>query len=213
MELNKDTGGNRKYILVQLPEPLDPGNKHQAGAAALCASLGRPLKLAEITKERLRRAGAAIRKASPPFKGDTGFRVFKLASSSIKAWETTAGDIQDNLPKSAGHLVQGRTEKDVLYEILLKLGLDLCVPIVEREIAGKTVHAIGGGALLVCLSDGLSRDAVEDVASGIVSWRKELAPSARTRVVFKDSGFADDVAKTSMAAILNRNGIGDVESL
>ena len=213
MELNKDTGGNRKYILVQLPEPLDPGNRHQAGAAALCASLGRPLKLAEITKERLRRAGAAIRKASPRFEGDTGFRVFKLASSNITASETTAGDIQDGRLQNIDHIVQGRTEKDVLYELLLKLGLDLCVPIVEREIAGKTVHAIGGGALLVCLSDGLSRDAVEDVASGIVSWREELAPSDGTRVVFKDSSFADDVARTNMAAILNRNGIGDVESL
>ncbi|SRR5579862_164405 len=212
MELNKDTGGSRKYILVQLPEPLDPGNKHQAGAAALCASLGRPLKLAEITKERLRRAGAAIAKASPRFKGDTGFRVFKLASSNIEAWQTTAGDGQDSLAKNADRLGQGRTEQDMLYELLLKLGFDLCVPIAERQIAGKTVHAIDGGALLACLSDGLSRQVIEDLASGIVSWRKELAP-ADTQVVFKDSGFADDVAKTDMAAILNQNGIGDVKSL
>jgi adenine-specific DNA-methyltransferase len=81
MELNKDIGGDRKYILVQLPEPLDPRNRNQAEAAALCASLGLPPTIAELTKERLRRAGAAIRETSPAFKGDTGFRVFKLEAS------------------------------------------------------------------------------------------------------------------------------------
>jgi adenine-specific DNA-methyltransferase len=187
MELNKDIGGNRKYILVQLPEPLDPGNKHQAGAAALCASLRRPLTLAEITKERLRRAGAAIGKKGPQFKGDTGFRVFKLASSN--------------------------TEQSMLYQLLLKLGSDLCVPVVERHIAGKTMQVIGGGALLVCLSDGLSKPVVEEVALGIVALRDELSLSADTRIVFKDSGFTDDDARTRMAAILKQNGVGDVESL
>lgn len=187
MELNKDIGGNRKYILVQLPEPLDPANKHQAGAAALCASLGRPSNLAEITKERLRRAGATIRRKSHQLEGDTGFRVFKLAPSD--------------------------TERGMLYQFLLKLGFDLCVPIVERQIAGRTMQVIGGGALLVCLGDGLSKPVVEEVARGIVALHKELAPSVGMRIVFKDSGFADDVARTHMTAILNRNGLGDVASL
>jgi adenine-specific DNA-methyltransferase len=109
--------------------------------------------------------------------------------------------------------VQGRSEQDVLYELLLKLGLDLCVPIEKKQIASKTVHAVGGGALIVCLADGLILEVVEEIANGIVAWRERLAPAVDTLVVFKDSGFADDVAKTNMAAILNQNGILDVRSL
>jgi adenine-specific DNA-methyltransferase len=101
----------------------------------------------------------------------------------------------------------------VLYELLLKLGLDLCVPIETKEIAGKTVHSIGGGALIVCLTDGLTREVIEPLSAGIVTWHAELAPAVDTRVVFKDSGFADDIAKTNMAAILSQNGISDVRSL
>lgn len=147
------------------------------------------------------------------FTGDLGFRVFKLASSNIRAWEPDAADLENSLLKNAEHLVQGRKEQDVLYELLLKLGLDLCVPIEKREIAGKAVHSIGAGALMVCLADGIIRDTVEKLANGMVAWHKELAPAVDTRVVFKDSGFADDVAKTNMAAILNQNGISDVRSL
>ena len=66
---------------------------------------------------------------------------------------------------------------------------------------------------MVCLADSISRDTVEELANGIVAWHKELAPAVDTRVVFKDSGFADDVAKTNMAAILDQNGINDVRSL
>ena len=87
-------------------------------------------------------------------QGDVGFRVFKLASSNIRAWEPDAADLENSLLKNAEHLVQGRKEQDVLYELLLKLGLDLCVPIETKTIAGKTVHSIGGGALIVCLADG-----------------------------------------------------------
>lgn len=122
-------------------------------------------------------------------------------------------DLEGTLLQHSEHLVPGRTEQDVLYELLLKLGLDLCVPIEKREIAGKAVHSIGAGALMVCLADSISRDTVEELANGIVAWHKELAPAVDTRVVFKDSGFADDVAKTNMAAILDQNGINDVRSL
>ena len=132
------------------------------------------------------------------FTGDVGFRVFKLASSNIRAWEPEPSDLEGTLLANAEHLVPGRTEQDVLYELLLKLGLDLCVPIEKKDIAGKAVHSIGGGALIVCLADGLTKDSVETVATGIVAWRKDLAPAVDTRVVFKDSGFADDVAKANM---------------
>jgi adenine-specific DNA-methyltransferase len=198
MELNAQDLGSRRFILAQLPEPT--GREDYP-------------TISQMTKQRLRKAAEAIKEANPLFHGDTGFRVFKLASSNIRAWEPNAADLEDSLLKNAEHLVQGRKEQDVLYELLLKLGLDLCVPIEAKTIAGKAVHSIGGGALIVCLADGLTKDVIEPLASGIVAWRAALAPAVDTRVVFKDSGFADDVAKTNMAAILNQNGIVDVRSI
>jgi adenine-specific DNA-methyltransferase len=203
----------RRFVLVQLPEPLDPENKDQRLAASFCDKIGKPQTIAELTKERLRRSSAKVNSENPMFSGDTGFRVFRLASSNICAWDADPADLENSLLKNAEHLVQGRKEQDVLYELLLKLGLDLCVPIETKAIAGKSVHSIGGGALIACLADGLTKDVIEPLASGIVAWRAALAPAVDTRVVFKDSGFADDVAKTNMAAILNQNGISDMRSL
>jgi adenine-specific DNA-methyltransferase len=213
MAQNQVDGGQRRHILVQLPEPIDPSSKDQKNAAEFCDALGVPRNIAELTKERLRRAAKSLQTENPEFRGDLGFRVYKLATSNIQAWEPEPTDIEGALLANAEHLVQGRGEQDVLYELLLKLGLDLCVPIEKKEIAGKTVNAVGGGALIVCLADGLTKDVVEALANGIVAWRKVLAPAVDTRVVFKDSGFTDDVAKTNMAAILNQNGILDVRSL
>jgi len=147
------------------------------------------------------------------FSGDTGFRVFKLASSNIRAWEPVAADLENRLLAHAEHLVQGRTEADILTELLLKLGLDLCVPIEQKQIAGKAVHSIGAGALIACLSDGITRDVAEELGTGIAAWRKALNPAVDTRVVFKDSGFADNDAKLNMAAILTQAGITDMRSL
>jgi adenine-specific DNA-methyltransferase len=213
MAKNVEDGGARRYLLVQLPEPLSAESNDQRIAAEFCDKIGRPRNIAELTKERLRRAGQKIKSENPMFAGDTGFRVFKLASSNIRAWEPDAADLANGLLKNAEHLVQGRKEQDVLYELLLKLGLDLCVPIETKAIAGKSVHSIGGGALIVCLADGLTKDVIESLAAGIIAWCAVLAPAVDTRVVFKDSGFADDIAKTNMAAILNQNGIKDVRSL
>ena len=203
----------RRYILVQLPEPLDPKNREQKVASDFCDAIRKPRTIAELTKERLRRSSDSVNAEYPLFRGDSGFRVYKLASSNIRAWEPDPADLENSLLKNAEHLVRGRTEADVLYELLLKLGLDLCVPIEQKEIAGKIVHAIGGGALMACLADGLTKDVVEPLSAGIVAWQKKLAPAVDTRVVFKDTGFADDIAKTNMAAMLNQNGITDVRSL
>ena len=197
-QANAIDSGTRKFILVQLPELT--GRSDYA-------------TISDITKERIRRAGKKVGAESPLFKGDLGFRVFKLAASNIRAWEPDAADVENSLLKNAEHLVQGRNEQDVLFELLLKLGLDLCVPIETKSIAGKTVHSIGGGALVACLSDGLTKDVIEPLSAGIVAWMKELAPAVATRIVFKDSGFVDDIAKTNMAAILNQSGISDVRSL
>lgn len=206
-------GAIRRYILVQLPEPLDPENKDQKIAADFCDKLKRPRTLAELTKERLRRAGALLKVENPMFVGDTGFRVFKLDSSNILAWNPKPDDVAQALIDYQNHLVEGRTEADVLYELLLKLGLDLCVPIEQRELDGKTVHSIGGGVLIACLSGGITRDDVESLAKGIVAWHEELAPAVDSTCVFRDSAFADDVAKTNLAAILEQYGIQNVRSL
>jgi adenine-specific DNA-methyltransferase len=111
------------------------------------------------------------------------------------------------------HIKADRTETDVLYELLLKLGLDLCVPIESRTFAGKEVHSIGGGVLMACLAPKIERAEVEALAQGIVDWHKALAPAGDTTCVFRDSAFADDVAKTNMAAILEQCGIQNVRSL
>jgi adenine-specific DNA-methyltransferase len=198
MELNAQDSGGRRFILVQLPEPTDRDDYPT---------------IAGLTKERLRRAGASVKQAFPSSAGDTGFRVFKLASSNIVAWNPEPSDLDGTLFAHTEHLVPGRTDADILTELLLKLGLDLCVPIETKDIAGKSVHSVGAGALIVCLSDGITRETVESLAQGIIAWWQALAPAGDTRVVFKDSAFADDVAKTNMAAILNQAGIKDMRSL
>jgi adenine-specific DNA-methyltransferase len=211
--LNAADGGSRRYVLVQLPEQLDPEDKDQKVAADYCDKLKKPRNIAELTKERLRRAGKKIREENPLFKGDVGFRVLKLASSNIKAWEPDREDLPKTLEDSVEHLKTDRTEDDILFELLLKLGLDLTVPIQEKKIAGKTVHSIGAGTLLVCLAPKIAAAEVEPLALGMVDWHKQLAPAGETTVVFRDSAFADDVAKTNLTAILQQHGLENVRSL
>ena len=141
-----------------------------------------------------------------------GFRM-ALLTNNIREWEPNRDDLPKTLEEAVKHLKSDRTEMDILYELLLKLGLDLCVPIEKRNIAGKDVHAIGGGVLLVCLAEKLSRDEVEPLAQGVIEWRKALAPAGDTTCIFRDSGFVDDVAKTNLAAILAQSGIPNVRSL
>ena len=213
MAQNAIDGAKRRYILVQLPEPLSAENKEQKVAAEFCDTLQKPRTIAEITKERLRRAGNKVKEDNPLFSGDTGFRVFKLDHSNIRAWNPNPADLEQTLFAHQDHLVEGRTESDILYELLLKLGLDLCVPIEQRTMAAKDVHAVGGGVLMACLAPTISRDEVESLAQGIIAWHKELAPAGDTTCVFRDNAFADDVAKTNLAAILEQHGIQNVRSL
>ena len=147
------------------------------------------------------------------FRGDLGFRVFKLDSSNIRAWDPEPANLETALLDSVDHIKQGRSEADILYELLLKLGLDLAVPIVTKKISGLDVHAIGAGSLFVCLADKVKRDIVEALALGIVAWRKELNPAGEVTCVFRDSGFEDNVAKTNLSAILLQSGIGNVRSI
>jgi adenine-specific DNA-methyltransferase len=202
-----------RWILVQLPEPLDPANRDQKLSADFCKSIRRPPLLSEITKERLRRAGKKLRQDATSAPGDLGFRVFKLDSSNIRAWEPNPDALKDSLFDSLEHIKEGRSPDDILYEVLLKLGLDLCVPIEQRTIAKKTVHSVGGGALMVCLDEKITRKDVERLALGIAEWHESLAPSGETTCVFRDSAFADDVVKSNIAAILEQHGLSKVTSL
>jgi adenine-specific DNA-methyltransferase len=213
MAQNVADGENRRYILVQLPEPLDPADAGQKDSAAFCDQLGRPRTIAELTKERLRRAARKIREENPMFAGDLGFRVFRLASSNIRAWEPNRDDLPKTLEASIEHLKTDRTEQDILFELLLKLGLDLTVPIEQKAIADKTVHSIGAGTLLVCLATKITREEVEPLALGIADWHMALAPAGESTVVFRDSAFADDVAKTNLVAILVQHGFDETKQI
>ena len=187
-----------RFILVQLPEPIESGPFQ---------------RISDITKERLRRVRARILQSKPDKNADLGFRVFKLDNSNIRAWNPDRDNLEKTLLDHEEHILPGRKDEDIVYELLLKLGLDLCVPMESRSIAGKTVGSIGGGALMTCLADKITRDDVEPLAQGIVAWHKELAPAGDTTCIFRDSAFADDVAKSNLAAILAQYGIGNVRSL
>lgn len=198
LSANVGDGGNRRFVLVQLPEPTgDPKRS----------------TIAEVAKERLRCAAKKLKDERPMFAGDLGFRVFKLDSSNINAWEPDRENLSQQLPALVEHIKSDRDENDVLYELLLKLGLDLCVPIEQRTIAKRVVHSIGAGALIVCLVPKISRDDAEPLALGIIEWHKQQNPAGESTVVFRDSAFADDVAKTNLAAILQQHGLENVRSL
>lgn len=210
---NAEDQGERRYIVVQLPEPLSTENSDQKSAALFCDQINKPRTIAELTKERLRRAAIKVKADNPAWHGDTGFRVFKLDRSNIRAWNTKPDNLEATLLDFEDHLLKGRSETDILYELLLKLGLDLCVPIEKRIIKNCEVCSVGGGVLMTCLAEQINSDLIEPLALGIVDWRKELTTAGDTTCVFRDGAFTDDVAKTNLAAILAQHGIQNVRSL
>jgi adenine-specific DNA-methyltransferase len=213
VQQNLIDGGTRRFILVQLPEPLDPKSREQETASNYCDSLNKPRRISELTKERLRRSAAKIKSENSLFAGDSGFRVFKLDTSNIRAWNPNRTDLDGTLLANLEHIEPDRSNNDVLYEVLLKLGLDLCVTIEQREINGKTVHSIGGGTLIACLAEQVSVADAEPLALGIAAWREEQVTAGDTTAVFRDSAFENDVAKSNLAAILEQHGIKQVRSL
>ena len=197
-----------------MPEPLDIDKKDQKLGAEFCDEIRKPRNIAELTKERLRRsASLLLEEIEDVEEVDTGFKVFKLSSSNIRSWNPDRADLEETLLSHEEHLIEGRTEQDVLYELLLKRGVDLAVPIESREVAGKNIYSIGYGVLFACLDESITREEVENIAQVIIDWHAELAPSSETHVFFRDSAFRDDVSKTNMAAILEQNGITHVRSL
>lgn len=207
-DLNASNNTAVRFVLVQLPEVINPKSKGAKPAIEFLDKLKRSCVVSELTKERLRRAAVKIKDEKPDYNGDLGFKVFKLDSTNIKPWELDFDLTEQDLEDQISNIKHGREDVDVLYEVLLKYGLDLTLPITEHTVAGHKVFDIGMGALMICLSDDITLDVVE----GIAKLKDELKPEIM-RVVFKDAGFADDVVKTNAVQILKQAGIEDVRSL
>lgn len=204
-ELNYEKKIVARFIVVQLQESIEVDTRaFNAGYKTI----------PDIAKERIRRAGEKVKSSAKDDlfnqdlkQLDIGFRIFKLDSSNINAWDGNVQDFEQNLLSAAENIKPDRTEEDVLYEIILKSGLDLAQPIEEKTIAGKKVFNIGLGALFICLAN----DLTTAVAEGIGKWKQELEPST-CRVIFKDTGF-NDVEKTNSIQILKRFGINEVNTI
>ncbi len=216
MQLNAEDDGKRKFIMVQLQEPTDEKSEaRKEGHENIC----------EIGKERIRRAGETIKAELQETQSqqpsileenvsvhlgdlDVGFKVFKLDRSNLKKWNPDHENIEASLLDTIENYVDGRSELDVVYEIMLKYGIDLTLPLEEYEIGGKKIFSIGYGALMICLD----REITTDVANEIVRLKDELKPEVM-RVVFKDNGFKDDSVKTNTKEILRNADIEEIVSI
>ncbi len=189
-----------KYIQVQLPEKTEKNSD---------AFLQGYSVISDIGKERIRRVVKKIKEEHPEKSKemDLGFKVFKLDSSNIKSWDGNPENLNASLFDAVGNIKTDRTEEDVLYEILLKYGLDLTLPIEERIIEGKKVFNVGLGSLFICLADNITAK----VAEGIGQWKEACSPEI-CRVIFKDNGFTD-VEKTNSVQTLKRYGINEIRSI
>lgn len=192
LEMNRQDRGNRRFVLVQLPEPTGRDDYPT---------------IAEITKERVRRV---IKKLNEDDAGkleihgaklDEGFRVFKLAESNFTEWdarvEHDAGTLEGQLELHVEHIRDGRSADDILYELLLKSGFPLTTPIEQKTIAGKTVYSVAGGALIICLEQVLTLELIRAVA--------DAKPE---RVVCLDVGFAgNDQLKANAVQTFKTKGV------
>jgi len=203
MKLNSEDNGNRKFICVQLPETTDEKSEaYKAGYKNIC----------EIGKERIRRAGEKVKSESGKDELDIGFKVLKLDSSNIKSWDSDFENLTDNLLDSIENIKSDRNEEDLVYEILLKYGLDLTLPIEELNINGKKIFSIGFGSLVCCLDNDIDTDTVEKIAELKKQFEADYGLESM-RIVFKDSSFKNSVVKTNALQILKQNGIDEVVSV
>ncbi|MDD5462061.1 MAG: site-specific DNA-methyltransferase [Methylococcales bacterium] len=201
MQLNAEDNGKRKFIMVQLPEACDEKSEaYKAGYQTI----------AEIGKERIRRAGQKIKqvgealastgsscsvpveaKASPTASIDIGFRVLKIDSSNMKDVYYTPDAVQQgDLADQVDNIREGRSAEDLLFQVLLDWGMDLTLPITQETIAGLTVLFVDGNALAACFNTDINEPFV-----------KELAALHPLRVVFRDAGFAGDSVKINIEQI------------
>ncbi len=206
LDLNRKDGGNRKFILVQLPEPVDP--ESAAGKAGFRT-------IADICKERVRRV---IKRLAAEGEGrldlngdratpDRGFRVYTLAESNFKPWHADGPKDSESLDKHmfehVEHIREGRSEGDLLYEILLKSGFPLTTPVETLTLAGKKVYSVAGGALMLCLERPLTMEVI-----------RAIADKKPERVVCLDAGFAgNDQLKTNAVQIFKTKGVGSFKTV
>ncbi|AQV15319.1 site-specific DNA-methyltransferase [Acinetobacter baumannii] len=210
IEQNKEDDGNRRFIAVQLPESTIKTDENDKKIETAAYKAG----FKTIFEVGLARVKGAIHLLDPIYQTlNLGFKVFKLSNSNIRVWDPDHTDLESTLLSHEEHLIEKRTEQDILYELLLKRGIDLNTPIEKREISGKNLYSIGYGALFACLDESIPRHQVEEIAQAIINWYKELAPASETHIFFRDSAFNDDISKTNMVAILEQNGINHVRSL
>lgn len=212
-ELNETDKQDRKFILVQLPETLSKSNKEDLSAIYFCEELDKPLYLSELTKERLRRAGNKVKAINPDWNGDTGFRVFKLDTSNIRPWEATAETLSEQIDAYVSPILEGRSEEDLLTELMLKRGIDLSVNIETRQFDGLTVSCVDGGKLFTCFTSQIPASCVEVLTKGIIDWHKSLKAGKDTVCYFLDDAFENNVAKTNLCAILEQHGLTNLHSL
>jgi adenine-specific DNA-methyltransferase len=186
MALNAEDGLNRQFILVQLPATVP--SEHTAFKAGFNT-------IADICKERLRRAGTKIKHdgmGKPAIaKLDTGFRVLKIDSSNMKeVFYSPDAVSQDLLSDQVNNIREDRTSEDLLFQVLLDWGVDLALPIAQENIDGKSVYFVDGNALAACFETGITEEFV-----------KLLAKRTPLRAVFRDAGFANDSVKINVEQI------------
>lgn len=186
MQLNAEDGGKRRFIMVQLPEETDEKSEaYKAGYKTI----------AEIGKERIRRAGRKIREENADKEGienlDIGFRVLKIDSSNMKDVYSTPDEVsKENLFDTVEHIKEDRSAEDLLFGVLVDWGVDLTLPIHKEEIEGKTVYFVGHDDLAACFDENLDE-----------AFFKALAKREAMRVVFKEGGFKDDESKINAEQI------------
>lgn len=187
MQLNAEDGGNRQFIMVQLPEACD------AQSEAAKAGYG---TIAEISKERIRRAGKKILEGDchEGWNRDVGFRVLKVDTSNMADVFYTPDALQQSLlDLTTDNIKPGRTPEDLLFQVLLDWGVELTLPIRKESIQGKTVFFVDDNALVACFDRGIDEALV-----------RELAACAPLRVVFRDNGFVSDAVKINVEQIFRQ---------
>lgn len=189
MQLNAEDGGNRQFIMVQLPEPC--AEKSEAFKAGYST-------IAEIGKERIRRAGKKILEGecNPHWNRDIGFRVLKVDSSCMAdVYYTPDQTDQHQLVQYADNIKADRRDKpeDLLYQVLIDWGVELHLPIKPETIQGKKVFFVDENAMVACFDSGLEEDFI-----------KEVATHQPLRVVFRDAGFASDAARINAEQIFKQ---------
>ncbi len=214
MQLNKEDNSNRRFILVQLPVLIDPENKNSKTAKVaydFLQELGKTNNLCEVSKERIRRAGKKLTENNgqlslqdkPPL--DVGFKVFKLDTSNLAKWDSsipanTEGLFQQRLSEIENSVKSDRTDLDLVYEVMLKLGIPLDYKVIPIEINDKKAYSIGEDCLvLICVDYGKDGITPDDV--------KAMCEYVPAQIVSTEKAFKDDSALKNVYYILKNNNI------